>query len=67
MPLSRLIGYYCLMLLLSSVIFARWLPALPSSPDPAQGMASADAPAARPAPLLVSMRVTDNGLWAANR
>lgn len=34
MPLSRVLGYYGLLLLLCSVVFARWLP--PAAPDPAQ-------------------------------
>lgn len=63
MPLSRVMGYYCLLLLLSSVIFARWLPVPMSTPDTAADMALADTSASKPAPLLVSLRPAVGVTW----
>lgn len=56
MPLSRLVGYYCLLLLLCSVVFARWLPLDVSLPADTSVTLSCDAPAPLPAPVRVSLR-----------
>ncbi len=60
MPLSRLVGYYCLLLLLSSVIFARWMPSYSPSPVTSADMAFADKPLSKPARLHVSMRTASS-------
>ena len=66
-PLSRLMGYYCLLLLLSSVIFARWMPATLPAPDPSADRTFADAPLGKPAPLRVSMRTASSVTWPGAR
>ncbi len=66
-PLSRLMGYYCLLLLLSSVIFARWMPSTVPAPGTPADITFAGAPAGKPAPLLVSMRGAPSVTWPGAR
>lgn len=67
MPLSRLLGYYCLLMLLCSVVFARWLPPTDFPNAAAVAPASADKPAGKPAPLRVSLRPAPRALLLESR
>ncbi len=57
MPLSRLLGYYGLLMLLCSALFARWLPPADLSGDITVAAAQDDHPYHRTRPLRVSLRV----------